>query len=127
MLKFLRTLSGPWAFFSRLRILCNGALIEDIDYYILVHPMFDVLQAKHVRDNQDVESGCQRFDSDATKLLIQDPIDITSTLGGTITTNSAFRDINVSVGANDSKTMSFTLLKSKSTKISTIKILPTYY
>ena len=41
--KPLRTLSGPWSFFRRLRVLCNGALIEDIDYYNHVHQMFDTL------------------------------------------------------------------------------------
>ena len=47
--KSLRTLSGGWAF-RRLRILCNGALIEDIDAYNLVHEMFCDLQARHVQE-----------------------------------------------------------------------------
>ena len=29
----LYPVSGPWCFFRRLRVLCGGQLIEDIDYY----------------------------------------------------------------------------------------------
>ena len=51
----LRTLSGGWSFFRRLRVLCQGQLIEDIDLYNHCHQMFDVLQSEHVRNNEDVE------------------------------------------------------------------------
>jgi hypothetical protein len=63
----LRTLSGPWSFFRRMRVLCQGQLIEDIDGYNLVHQMFNSLQSKHVRDNEDVEGFGIRYDSDYGK------------------------------------------------------------
>ena len=31
---------GPWCFFRRLRIICGGQIVEDIDYYNRVHEMF---------------------------------------------------------------------------------------
>ena len=49
----LRTLSGGWSFFRRLRVLCQGQLIEDIYFYNHVHQMF-VLQSEHVRNNEDI-------------------------------------------------------------------------
>ena len=36
----LRPLSGPHIFFRRMRILCGGAVIEDIEYYNRVHELF---------------------------------------------------------------------------------------
>ena len=48
----LRTLSGGGSFFRRLRVLCQGQLIEDIDLYNHCHQMFDVLQSEHVRNNE---------------------------------------------------------------------------
>ncbi len=35
--KRLRPLSGPWLFFRRMRILCAGQLVEDIDQYNSIH------------------------------------------------------------------------------------------
>ena len=70
----LRTLSGPWSFFRRLRVLCQGQLIEDIDGYNLVHQMFDVLQSKHMRENQTVEGFGISYDSDYGKDLIENPL-----------------------------------------------------
>ena len=69
----LRTLSGPWSFFRRLRVLCQGQLIEDIDYYNQVHQMFDVLQSEHVRNNEDVEGFGVRYDNKDGKELIEFP------------------------------------------------------
>ena len=37
--KPLRPLSGPWAFFRRMRILVAGQLVEDIDQYNRIHEM----------------------------------------------------------------------------------------
>ena len=38
----LRPLSGPHIFFRRMRILCGGSVIEDIDYYNRVHELFSL-------------------------------------------------------------------------------------
>jgi hypothetical protein len=87
--KVLRPLSGGWSFFRRLRILCSGALIEDIDYYNHVHEMFCDLQARHVQENINVENFGISYDSIYGKDLIKTPTAIT---GGTITA-SYFREL----------------------------------
>ena len=51
----LYPISGPWSFFRRLRILCGGQMVEDIDYYNHVHEMFHTLQPREVRENDDLE------------------------------------------------------------------------
>ena len=117
--KSLRTLSGGWAFFRRLRILCNGALIEDIDAYNLIHEMFCDLQARHVQENINVENFGISYDSIYGKTLIQTPT------SGTSGTNTLFKDNYVGVAANDTRTVSFCLLSGilNQPKFFTIKIL----
>ena len=51
----LYPVSGPWCFFRRLRVLCGGQLLEDIDYYNKVHEMFHNFQMSTVRQNDNVE------------------------------------------------------------------------
>jgi hypothetical protein len=58
----LKVLGGPHCFFRRLRILAGNQLIEDIDYYARTHQMFDILRARHVRENEDSEGFEHRFD-----------------------------------------------------------------
>ena len=48
--KRLRTISGAWSFFRRMRIMCQGTLIEDSDYNRTCE-MFEVLTSVHNRDN----------------------------------------------------------------------------
>jgi len=118
--KSLRPLSGGWAFFRRLRILCNGALIEDIDMYNHVHEMFSDLQARHVQENINVENFGISYDSIYGKQLIQNPTLISA---GTIT-QSYFKDNYVGIAANDTRTVSFSLL---SGILSQPKFLPLLY
>lgn len=51
----LYPLGGPWSFFRRLRVLCGGQVVEDIDYYNHVHEMFHTMTPKFVRNNDDIE------------------------------------------------------------------------
>ena len=51
----LYPISGPWSFFRRMRVLCGGQVVEDIDYYNHVHEMFHVMTPQHVRQNDDIE------------------------------------------------------------------------
>ena len=51
----LYPISGPWSFFRRVRVLCGGQIVEDIDYYNHVHEMFHILQPPEVRRNDDAE------------------------------------------------------------------------
>ena len=101
--KVLRTIGGPWSFFRRLRVLCNGALIEDVDYYNHVHQVFDVLQSENVRNNEDVEGFGIRADGGFGNQLINAPLDLDTT---ELTALSQY----VSVMGNGSKAISFSLL-----------------
>ena len=59
--KELRTISGPWSFFKRMRILCNGQICEDIDDFNRVSEMFSMLTSRHARDNVAAESFGKNF------------------------------------------------------------------
>ena len=52
----LRVLSGPWSFFRRMRILCAGQLVEDIDQYNRIHEIMSVLVAGDSRNNDAAEA-----------------------------------------------------------------------
>ena len=60
--KMLRTISGGWSLFRRIRIMCQGTLIEDFDYN-RTHEMFEVLTSLHNRDNDDIENFGYRADT----------------------------------------------------------------
>ena len=60
--KMLRTISGAWSFWRRIRIMCQGTLIEDFDYN-RTHEMFEVLTSLHNRDNDDIENFGYRADT----------------------------------------------------------------
>ena len=62
--KMLRTLSAPWSFWRRMRILCGGQVVEDFDYN-RAHEMMAVLGSEGTRDNDDVEGFGYRYDDDA--------------------------------------------------------------
>ncbi len=51
----LRPLGGPWTFFRRIRCLCNGQVIEDIDNYNRCHELFSILTPYDCRDNLEIE------------------------------------------------------------------------
>lgn len=61
---FLRTLSGPWSFWRRMRILCGGQVVEDLDYN-RAHEMMSLLHSQDTRDNDDVEGFGYRYDDAA--------------------------------------------------------------
>ena len=54
-------LSGAHSFFRRLRVVCNGQIVEDIDDYNRVCEMFNMLQSSSVRANDEIE-GVSRWD-----------------------------------------------------------------
>jgi len=45
--------SGPWCFFRRLRVLCGGQLLEDIDYYNKVHETFNPAPCDRMTTQKD--------------------------------------------------------------------------
>ena len=62
VLKKLYVVGGPHAFFKRMRILCNGNIVEDIDDYARVHEMFNVLTPTNSRINDAVEGFGSTYD-----------------------------------------------------------------
>ena len=52
--KRLRTLSGPWSFWRRIRVLCGGQVVEDFDLN-RTQEMMQLLHSESTRDNDDVE------------------------------------------------------------------------
>ena len=59
----LRPLSGGWSFFRRLRILCGGAIIEDISEFNRCQELFTTLINKNSKINIDAEGfGLSPFD-----------------------------------------------------------------
>jgi hypothetical protein len=104
--------------------LCQGQLIEDIDGYALVHQMFDVLQSKNVRENQDVEGLGISYDSDYGKHMIENPVarkDDGSILDAT---KKLFLQNYYSIAGNGVKTVTFTPL---SGILSQSKMIPLKY
>lgn len=47
--------AGAWGMFSRLRVLCSGAICEDIDLYGRLHQQFDMMRPADKRENDAIE------------------------------------------------------------------------
>ena len=122
----LRVLAGPYCFFRRMRILCGNQLVEDIDYYNRVHYMFDILRAKHVRENEDCEGLEDRFDSDYYKPCFNNNSNVPAFIQYPFGALQNFGDVTgyVSVSAGQSKTVSF---KPLSGLLNCGKLLPIRY
>ena len=60
----LRPVGGPWSMFSRVRVMYQGAVVEDISAYNRTHEMMSILTSKVNRDNDDVSSFGRRWDSE---------------------------------------------------------------
>ena len=60
--KELRPLGGPWSFFRRMRVLCGGQVVEDIDNYNRVHEMFSIMTASDSRSNVNAEAFGKSWD-----------------------------------------------------------------
>ena len=50
----MRFISGPWSIFRRMRIICGGTIIEDVDNYNRCHDIFHLLSSKASRENLSV-------------------------------------------------------------------------
>jgi hypothetical protein len=57
LVKALRPISGPWAFWRRLRVMCGGALVEDFEYN-RTHEMLHIMESEDKRKNDMVECAC---------------------------------------------------------------------
>ena len=47
--------SGAWFPFRRMRVICGGQILEDIDNYNRLHEMFDMMKSSNKRDNDAIE------------------------------------------------------------------------
>ena len=61
--KKLRPVGGPHLFFKRLRVLAGSQVVEDIMDYGRTVELFKSLQNENVRDNDDIQSFGNRWDS----------------------------------------------------------------
>ena len=52
----IRPHGAPHSFFRRMRVLCGGQVVEDIDNYNRVHQMFSILTAEDSSKNVDAEA-----------------------------------------------------------------------
>jgi hypothetical protein len=69
----LRPIGGPWSFFRRMRLLCGGTMVEDIDSYNRTHQMFNQLTAQDSRNNKMVEGFGEEMDiAEAAKKIVND-------------------------------------------------------
>ena len=60
--KVSRPLGGPWSFFRRLRVLCGGQVIEDLENYNRCHQLFSSLFANNSRLNEAAEGFGREWD-----------------------------------------------------------------
>ena len=120
----LRVLGGPHCFWRRMRVLCGNQLIEDIDYYARVHQMFDVLRARHVRENEDAMGFEDRYDNPNWASIFSNnasaPTFITYPGGAMASVGNHY----VSVNTGDTKTVSF---KPLSGLLNCGKLIPLQY
>ena len=126
----LRVLGGPYSFIRRMRVLCQNVLVEDLDYANRNHYMFDIMRARHVRENEDDEgSGEARFDAPYYQPLFQSNV-ATATSSGTANVVypygqiANFSNTYITVLPGQSRTVSF---KPLSGLLNCGKLLPLQY
>jgi len=121
----LRVLGGPYSFIRRMRVLCQNVLVEDLDYANRNHYMFDIMRARHVRENEDDEgTGEHRFDSPYYQPIFQSS---NTNSDGIVYPFGALGDFAtkyVTVPAGESRTVSF---KPLSGLLNSGKLLPLQY
>ena len=108
-----------------MRVLCGNQLVEDIDYYNRNHYLFDIMRARHVRENEDCEgTGADRFDAPKYQSIFQSSQNIATNTVYPFGIIGNFNSEYVSVPAGRSKTVSF---KPLSGLLSCGKLLPLRY
>ena len=108
-----------------MRVLCGNQLVEDIDYYNRNHYLFDIMRARHVRENEDCEgTGAERFDAPKHQAIFQSDKILKTDVVYPYGALETFNDNYISVPAGKSKTVSF---KPLSGLLSCGKLLPLRY
>ena len=57
---------GPQALVSRIRVFCQGSLVEDCSHYGRVHQLIEMLAPSNWRVNHAIETNLQNFDPNST-------------------------------------------------------------
>ena len=97
----LYPISGPWSFFRRLRVICGGQVVEDIDYYNHVHELFHTMMPTNVRNNDDIEGFGNGLPNPSTY----------SWKGSSLVDDNSFgAQIWTGINGNDSMSVSFRFL-----------------
>ena len=66
---------GAWGFFKRMRILCAGQIIEDIDEFNRLSEMYHTMKPTNKRHNDAIEGfGGDTLDKDATRTVCFTPM-----------------------------------------------------
>ena len=108
-----------------MRVLCGNQLVEDIDYYNRNHYLFDIMRARHVRENEDCEgTGTERFDAPKYQAIFQSDKTLNTDVVYPYGVLGTFNDNYISVHAGDSRTVSF---KPLSGLLNCGKLLPLRY
>lgn len=77
---------GAWGMFSRLRVLCSGAICEDIDHYGRLHEQFDMMRPVEKRANDAIEG----FGDGASLAPGQERIVAFTPMSGLFTNNNKY-------------------------------------
>ena len=68
-------LDGAWGFFKRMRILCAGQIIEDVDEFNRLSEMYHMMKPTNKRQNDAIEGfGGDTLDKDATRTVCFTPM-----------------------------------------------------
>ena len=57
---------GPHALVHRIRVFCQGSLVEDCSHYGRVHQLFEMMAPSNWRVNHAIETNLQNFNPDST-------------------------------------------------------------
>ena len=79
--------SGAWGMFSRLRVLCGGQFLDDIDLYGRLHEQFHMMKSTQTRQNDAIEAFGTPPDAMAT---LAERVVAFTPLSGLLTNNEKY-------------------------------------
>jgi hypothetical protein len=66
--------AGPWGMFSRLRVLCSGAITEGIDLYGRLHKQLHMMKPSEKRMNDAIECFDRPLQANAEQVVCFTPM-----------------------------------------------------
>ena len=66
--------AGAWGMFRRMRILCGGQIVDDIDPYGRLHEQFHMMKPKEKRENDEIEGFDGVLGANAEKVVCFAPM-----------------------------------------------------